>query len=686
MRRSPLAVLHGPRRLEIRLAPAALTFSDVDGDLVTIKTSRGTATDLAGAVLFSPFQGLGQQLRALDLTTASAAFTGTSLSISARRQDADLDGDPDGDGLVNVGAINAAGLNLGTVTVGGDLGEIDAGAGAGVTAIAKLTVRSMGRLGPVTGSPTGISNINGRLGTLAIAGDINFAEIVVATGGAGSIDVGGSLIGTTGAFPGGTGHNAHVQVAGNVGRVRIGGDVVGGNTTQTGFLEVFGNLGSLAVGGSVLGGPGQQQGGIQIAGKLGSAAVGGDVIGGGDLSGMVESAGDMGPVTVGGNVVGGTGAFAGSIAAANATRMTSVTVRGSLLGGRIDGNDVGPVRVDGDIVGGPGLFDGSVLANRLTSVTVGGSVLGGPGDFSGSISGTDVGPVRIGRDVVGGAGQLSGRIDGSVGIRSVSLGGSLLGGAGDRSGEITSAGRIGAVTIQGNLRGGSLPDLSPDLDGSGLIQADRLGTVFVGGSVEAGTDRSGAGKLTRNASIRAGHDVGSVTVRGSLVGNTGPLGFTPVVISASGQAAVPAGATTDMAIGSLTVGGRVELTNILAGYDPTLSPVNGDAQVGRVAVGGDWIASNLVAGVQNPASANGLFGDGNDQSIGAGNTAIASRIGAVDIRGVVIGRDDGGNDHFGFSAQQIGSFRAGGVAAPVTPARDVIELAPLTGDVTVREV
>jgi hypothetical protein len=679
-------VLRGPESLETRQTPASLTFSDVDGDLVTITTSRGTATDLAGAVLLSPFQGLGQQLRALDLTTAPAVFAGTNIAITARLQDADLDGDLDGDGLVNVGTINATGLNLGSVIVRGDLAEIDAGAGAGAPAIGKLGVRSMGRLGPVTGSPTGVSDINGRLGSLAVAGDINFAEILVAAGGAGSIDVGGSLVGTTGAFPGSTGHNAHIQVTGDVGRIRIGGDLIGGTTNLTGFVDVAGNVGSISVGGSVIGGPGTQQGGIEIFGKLGSATVGGDVIGGGDLSGMVESAGDMGPVTVGGNVVGGTGLFAGTIEAANATRMTSVTVRGSLLGGKIGGNDVGPVRIGGDIVGGTGLFSGSILVNRLASVTVGGSVLGGPGDFGGSINGTDVGPVRVGRDVVGAAGLLSGRVDGSVSIRSVSLGGSLIGGAGDRSGEITSTGRIGAVTIRGSLRGGSLPDPAPNLDGSGLIQADRITSVFVGGSIVAGTDRSGTGKLTRNASIRAGHDIGSVTVQGSLVGNTGPLGFTPVVISARGQAAVPAGATTDMAIGTLAVGGRVELTNILAGYDPNLSPVNGDAQIGRVTVGGDWVASNLVAGVTNPASGNSLFGDGNDQSIGAGSASIVSRIGSIEIRGTVLGRDDGGNDHFGFTVQQVGSFRAGGFAAPLTAAKDAIELALMTGDVTVREV
>ncbi len=45
-------------------------------------------------------------------------------------------------------------------------------------------------------------------------------------------------------------------------------------------------------------------------------------------------------------------------------------------------------------------------------------------------------------------------------------------------------------------------------------------------------------------------------------------------------------------------------------------------------------------------------------------------------------------DHFGFSAQQIGSFKAGGYTAPLTtgPANNIIEFSPVTGDVTIREV
>ncbi len=47
----------------------------------------------------------------------------------------------------------------------------------------------------------------------------------------------------------------------------------------------------------------------------------------------------------------------------------------------------------------------------------------------------------------------------------------------------------------------------------------------------------------------------------------------------------------------------------------------------------------------------------------------------------------GGADHFGFVAQQIGSFKALGFTAALTAGTDApLELALTTGDVTIREV
>ena len=117
--------------------------------------------------------------------------------------------------------------------------------------------------------------------------------------------------------------------------------------------------------------------------------------------------------------------------------------------------------------------------------------------------------------------------------------------------------------------------------------------------------------------------------------------------------------------------------------------MNADAQIGTVTVGGDWIASNLVAGVQddaNPAR-NAFFGDGNDQKITGGTDTAAriSKIASITIKGAVLGTGSILTDHFGFLATNIGIFKAGGVTvATPTPFTD---LSILTGsDVTIHKV
>ena len=56
-----------------------------------------------------------------------------------------------GDGLAHIGAINAAGVDLGTVLISGDLGRIDAGdADLATAGVDFLKVRSLGRFGVTT--------------------------------------------------------------------------------------------------------------------------------------------------------------------------------------------------------------------------------------------------------------------------------------------------------------------------------------------------------------------------------------------------------------------------------------------------------------------------------------------------------------------------------------------------------
>ena len=84
-----------------------------------------------------------------------------------------------------------------------------------------------------------------------------------------------------------------------------------------------------------------------------------------------------------------------------------------------------------------------------------------------------------------------------------------------------------------------------------------------------------------------------------------------------------------------------------------------------MSVGGDWIASNLVAGAYNPNSGNGNFGDApHDLKIpsASDNANIISKIASVVIGGQVLGTlpSVSAADHFGFVAEQIGAVKIGG--------------------------
>jgi hypothetical protein len=85
------------------------------------------------------------------------------------------------------------------------------------------------------------------------------------------------------------------------------------------------------------------------------------------------------------------------------------------------------------------------------------------------------------------------------------------------------------------------------------------------------------------------------------------------------------------------------------------------------------------------------FGNADDASIGAGNSALIARIASIVIGGHLVGSPDSvsNTDHFGFVAQQIGSFKAGGFSAVLHSTAlplDVIELSFITNDVTIREI
>jgi hypothetical protein len=637
--------------------------------LLTVRSMGryGLATQGGTGDLTSHFDGaLGSLRVARDMRGASIDVTDTG-GATGRIGSADIGGSVVGS--VESGAALTARDGIGPVSIRGDLVAVILSPGdlAGVSVGGSVR----GGLGGANGM---ILSSQGRVGPVRIGGDLvggpdSISGLVSGLTGVARVTVGGSVRG--GGFNSGL-----IRSGGDLGPVRIEGDLIGGSGPDSGEVGAFGRLASLTVGGSIIGGSGSQDqepslaGQVYAAGGVGPVRVGGDVVGGaGSGTALIRSGGDLGPVRIEGDLVGGSGAGSGQVAAFG--RLASLTVGGSVVGGSgpHDQNpsrpgqvfavgDMGPVRVRGDVVGGDGPATGLIRSHgNLGPVSIGGSLLGGRGDFAGTV-------LTFGH------------------LAGVTVGGSVLGDRG-LTGLLYAAGDLGPVRIGGDLRGGSISGTEPDHPGSGAIVADRIASVSIGGSVVAGTDTSTAGALLLNASIRAMADLGPVMVRGSLVGNRTADGDSPVVIAARGQTALAPGATTDLAIKSLTVGGRVEHARILAGYDFELIPVNGNASVGAVSVGGDWLASSLVAGVRD-VSGDG-FGTADDAIINGAGDAIQARIDRVSIRGLVDGSGAPG-DHHGFVAERIGSFRAGGIAAPLTVGTDVIELSPLTGDVTIREV
>jgi hypothetical protein len=170
--------------------------------------------------------------------------------------------------------------------------------------------------------------------------------------------------------------------------------------------------------------------------------------------------------------------------------------------------------------------------------------------------------------------------------------------------------------------------------------------------------RRGPGDRRNNGAIRVDNDIANATIKGSLIGNA----TNPALITARGS--LTPTATADLAIGTLTVNGRVEFGLIYAGVDTTGvsgAPKNADAQIGPVTVGHDWIASELVAGV---IPGNNGFGGTNVQMMNGSGIknvgTVFSKLTSVEIGGQLIGFQTPGPYTYGFVAQNIGRFKLKG--------------------------
>lgn len=643
--------------------------------------------------------GVGKLSVRGDIKGGSFVVSGGAAAADGRLGALSIGGSLSG-GSTNVSGFISTTGNLGPVHIGGNMegsesnlsGRISSGAALGAVTIG-------GSLYGGKGAGSGYLSSVGQMGPVKIGGDIasrghdrlvgagDNVGVIYSGGGITSVTVGGSL------FGGINEQGARIEAVGNLGPVKIAGSLVGGSK-GTARITAGGTLASVAVGGSMRGGGGGNSAVIESTKAMGTISIGGDLIGGtgGDNSGTIFSSATISRVTLGGSLIGGgdpdtqdlayyskqsggiqaigkiskltigrdlNGGSATQAGYVSAGSLDSLSIGGSLIGGLQGGgyiftsNDLVSLKIGDSIVGGIAGFGARVsVGGMLGSLTVNGSLVG---DAQGTahIKAASIGAVKIKGDVQGGPATLdSGEIESLGAIASVVIGGSLVGGTGGvRSGFIDAAGAIGPVRIGHDLKGGDSVKYNPVTD-AGSIQGQRIASLFVGGSIIAGIKELET--LLRSGSVHATDDIGPITVRGSLIGNPD----NPVLITARGQA-VPT-ATTDLAIKSLTVGGRVELARIYGGADKTGVGANGNAQIGAVYVGGDFIASTLESGC---TSTDGYFGDDNDAVIAGGTI---SRIASVVIKGGVFGTPGDGTDTFAIVAQQIGSFKVAGTAFPFT--------------------
>jgi hypothetical protein len=273
--------------------------------------------------------------------------------------------------------------------------------------------------------------------------------------------------------------------------------------------------------------------------------------------------------------------------------------------------------------------------------------------------------------VVGGSGTDAGAISANGTLKSLTIAGSLTGGTAAEAGGAL-AGVIGSIVVGG------------DVDGGFLVSGSTIASVTINGSV------SSLAAASSSAFIAANTIFNSLTIKGSVTGLENGTASTPVVLSAGGNGGV---GKADLALRSISIGGNVSFANILAGYDVNSAAFDRHAQIGTIAVKGNWATSNIIAGATNTAAGAGNFGDANDASIPAAGTAdtstTLSSIASIKIGGTLAGTPDGINavDHFGFVAEQITTLSVNGVKITLTTghSNDDVPLGP-TGDFNLHEV
>jgi len=649
---------HRIEALESRIAPAAIfTFPDVDGDIVKIfsdKTLTVTGDSTA-------------------LVVSGSGMDGASFSTTVLRG-------AGGDGLVNLGRIVAMGLDLGAVTVKGDLGKIVAGNNASpLPGVKSLTARSMGVFGVATqGSGDLVTDITGDLGKLNIAGDVIGAQIKVG-GKIGEVKIGGDLQGTNVAFGG------RIQAAG-AGNITIGGDVATGSADESGKLVFTGSIGALKIGGDLVGArdaTNDPAGQVYVFGSAGAISIRGGIYGGVSQELALDIHGNTGAITIGGSIHGDIADGSAGITILGSTG--AIKIGGSIFGGdgvnsarvKISGN-TGAITIGGSLEGrGQGTATLAILGN-IGALKIGGSVVNSTGRGSGTIliGGKGAG-LSIGGDIVGATGGVDLTAGGQVTYNGdvngpVKIGGSLLASTGLGGGSAV-LGDATSVFLGGSIIGGG-EYISPQMVAfpAGSLTLGTAKTVTIAGDIVESPFRGGslqvhgAANLIIGGSIFGASSLDPLAISGSQVQLSGTFGTVKVlgsIVGSSNMGGGTFGASLDVdgSVASLTVGGSLVGGNVNFGGSVDISGNAGMVKILGSLSGG---TGAVTAGLRVGGKLDSLTIGGSVSAL-SGNYStyngqiVAAKMGAVKIGGDLLTAGGGAPSRI-HSNSDIASIQIGG--------------------------
>ncbi|MEQ1862432.1 MAG: hypothetical protein ABMA13_21145 [Chthoniobacteraceae bacterium] len=632
--------------LDVAVAPGgkSATFRDVDGDLVTVKTTKGAfdGSEFLGIEL-GPI-GAGQ----LNTLTLDAAFTGANITITAKPT---ADG---GNGFVNLGFLDATGVDLGAVRIAGDLGFLKAGTVGGdpkVPGLKSLAVQSIGLLGTSTQAGSGAGRgaiIEGALPTLTVLGDFRHAELLLkgADGRLGNVGIVGSIVGNTD-------FGALFSAPAGIGSVKIGGDIRHSTGTffkGSGFTS-DGTIGSISVKGSITGAVSSSVI-IQAMGQIAAPTKGVDLA--------------LKSLTVGGSVERlsvsvGNGASKNADASIGSINIGGDWIASGVQAGTLAGTDARTGTADDAKVAGG--RDNPDLFSSIGSFTVKGQALGtttSTGDMFGIVA------ERIGKAKVGGRTfAFTNGATPEAFFAAPTLDGS---GAENPMFDFTIR-ELGSTTPDGMVTGGVNFQLSAngktatftDVDGD-KVTVKRSAGAFVAGDFDIPAAASG-GALFNELTVTAapGNAVVNLTIT-ATPGPEGGNGFVNVglinspgrdlgAVVVDGELSTIQSGDTDAArpgLGSLTaqsLGARSEVgasVQIISGEGIGKIAVKGDARIDDLGSGTGGLGKLVIGGsfgTRGPGTAITSIGSIKiGGSILAGTKITASEtIGSISVGGDIIG-------------------------------------------------